>query len=112
MPWHGCRYGRFSLSARQTPSPYGSAAPDYFANVMNALQEVCVGHRTLGKSMGVRLLVSIRSFTERGEIMNKGSIVVVDDDVNVVTYLSDLLTSNGYVVTALTDGDQLLNRLK
>jgi two-component system, NtrC family, response regulator AtoC len=43
--------------------------------------------------------------------MIKSSIVVVDDDVSMGTYLSHFLSDAGYAVDALTNGDQLLQRL-
>jgi two-component system, NtrC family, response regulator AtoC len=43
--------------------------------------------------------------------MSKRSILVVDDDRSVRSYLSDFLTSCGYVVECLESGDQALARL-
>ncbi len=42
--------------------------------------------------------------------MSKRSILVVDDDRSVRSYLSDLLTSCGYIVECLESGDQALAR--
>src|SRR5260370_12512940 len=42
---------------------------------------------------------------------NKRTILVVDDDRSVRGYLSDFLTSCGYVVECLESGDQCLARL-
>jgi two-component system response regulator AtoC len=43
--------------------------------------------------------------------MYKKSILVVDDDTSVRSYLSDFLTSCGYIVECLESGDQALARL-
>src|SRR6185295_16934122 len=43
--------------------------------------------------------------------MSKRSILVVDDDRSVRSYLSDFLTSCGYSVECLESGDQVLARL-
>src|SRR5256885_751570 len=43
--------------------------------------------------------------------MNPVSIVVVDDEPSIRTYLSHLLSNTGYAVETMTDGDQLLARL-
>jgi two-component system response regulator AtoC len=43
--------------------------------------------------------------------MSKAAIVVVDDDASMGAYLSQLLSDTGYAVDALTNGDQLLQRL-
>src|ERR1051326_2609735 len=42
---------------------------------------------------------------------NKRTILVVDDDRSVRGYLSDFLTSCGYIVECLESGDQALARL-
>src|SRR5437764_5342681 len=42
---------------------------------------------------------------------NKKTILVIDDDRSVRGYLSDFLTSCGYVVECLESGDQCLARL-
>src|SRR4051812_46363763 len=52
-----------------------------------------------------------RSLCSGGIIVAKTSIVVVDDDANMGTYLCHLLSDTGYAVTALTNGTQLLNQL-
>jgi len=43
--------------------------------------------------------------------MNKRSILVVDDDRSVRSYLSDFLSSCGYAVECLESGDQAVKRL-
>src|SRR5215467_5009036 len=43
--------------------------------------------------------------------MNKRSIMVVDDDQSVRSYLSDFLTSCGYTVECAESGDQAVSRL-
>jgi DNA-binding NtrC family response regulator len=43
--------------------------------------------------------------------MNQASIVVVDDEPSIRTYLSHLLSITGYAVETMTDGDELLARL-
>src|SRR5262244_3705618 len=43
--------------------------------------------------------------------MNKRSILVVDDDRSVRSYLSDFLSSCGYAVECLESGDQVVARL-
>jgi len=43
--------------------------------------------------------------------MSKRSILVVDDDRSVRSYLSDFLTSCGYIVECLESGDQAMARL-
>src|SRR2546422_11545893 len=50
----------------------------------------------------------------RGEVgihMSKRSILVVDDDRSVRSYLSDFLTSCGYAVECAESGDQAVSRL-
>src|ERR1043165_9769810 len=47
----------------------------------------------------------------RGLHMSKRTILVVDDDRSVRGYLSDFLTSCGYIVECLESGDQALARL-
>src|SRR5689334_8091867 len=44
--------------------------------------------------------------------MSQLSIVVVDDEPCIQTYLSDLLGGAGYVVDGVADGDQLFERLR
>ena len=43
--------------------------------------------------------------------MSKRSILVVDDDQSVRSYLSDFLTSCGYVVECAESGDEAVARL-
>src|SRR5262245_3050379 len=43
--------------------------------------------------------------------MSKRSILVVDDDHSVRSYLSDFLTSCGYAVECVESGDQAVTRL-
>src|SRR5215467_2176535 len=43
--------------------------------------------------------------------MNKRSIMVVDDDPSVRSYLSDFLSSRGYVVECAESGDEAVARL-
>ena len=43
--------------------------------------------------------------------MSKRSILVVDDDRSVRGYLSDFLTSCGYIVECLESGDQAVARI-
>ncbi len=44
--------------------------------------------------------------------MNKASILIVDDDPSFRMFLSHSLSSNGYAVDAVPDGNQLISRLK
>src|SRR3954466_3935507 len=46
-----------------------------------------------------------------GKEMSKRSILVVDDDQSVRSYLSDFLSSCGYSVECAESGDQAVSRL-
>ncbi len=43
--------------------------------------------------------------------MNKATIVITDDDASFRTCLAHSLTSRGYIVDTLPDGNELLARL-
>jgi two-component system response regulator AtoC len=64
--------------------------------------------------LSLHLLSTNRATTSGLEAwkMSKRSILVVDDDRSVRSYLSDFLSSCGYTVECLESGDQVVARLK
>jgi CheY-like chemotaxis protein len=47
-----------------------------------------------------------------GADLDAGSVLIVDDDVDILEALAELLESEGYAVTTVTDGQAALNRLR
>ena len=46
------------------------------------------------------------------EISNKGSIIIVDDETNIVTVLHDFFSANGYETVGYSSADEALEALE